>query len=171
MSLNRRDFIVAAGLGATSATLAGVTDSTKRSTAVDQIGMQGATDWEEVREQFNLDPNYIHMAGLLIASHPTPVQEAITQHRSALNENPGLYLPQNNSRLQAEVRQAAARYMGVQRNDIALTDSTTMGFALVINGIQIREDQEMVTADFDYYSTDDSLRYLLFLRLYCRFPI
>lgn len=102
--------------------------------------MQGASDWEGVREQFNLDPNYIHLAGLLITSHPTPVREAIAQYRQALNENPGLYLPQNNSQLQAQARQATARYMGVQPNDIALTDSTTMGIALVINGVQIREN-------------------------------
>ena len=159
MSLNRRDFIVAAGLGAATATVAGVIGSAKEPAANNLTAMQGSTDWEGVRAQFNLEPNYIHMAGLLIASHPTPVQEAIAQHQSALNENPGLYLPQNNSRLQAGVRQAAANYMGAQPEDIALTDSTTMGIALVINGIQIREDQEMVTAEFDYYSTHESLRY------------
>ncbi len=122
MSLNRRDFIVAAGLGAATATLADVTGSTKEPRAVNQIAMQGASDWESVREQFNLDSNYIHLAGLLITSHPTPVREAIAQYRSALNENLGLYLPQNNSRLQAEVRQAAANYVGTQLEDIALTD-------------------------------------------------
>lgn len=95
-----------------------------------EIAMQGASDWE-----------------------------AIAQYRQALNENPGLYLPQNNSQLQAQARQAAARYMGVQPNNIALTDSTTMGIALVINGVQIREKQEMLTSKFDYYSTHESLRY------------
>lgn len=99
------------------------------------------------------------MAGLLITSHPTPVRDAIAQYRIALNENPGLYLAENNYRLQEEVRQAIARYIGAQSNDIALTDSTTMGSALVINGLDIREGQEMLTTEFDYYSTHESLRY------------
>lgn len=49
--------------------------------------------------------------------------------------------------------------MGVEPNEIALTDSTTMGTALMINGMQIREDQEMLTAEFDYYSTHRSIEY------------
>nr|WP_269321004.1 aminotransferase class V-fold PLP-dependent enzyme [Fischerella sp. PCC 9605] len=94
-----------------------------------------------------------------MTSHPTPVQEVIEKHQRGLNANPALYLQQNNSQLTQEVRDAAANYMGAQSSDIALTDSTTMGTALVINGLQIRENQEMLTTEFDYYSTHESLRY------------
>jgi len=66
---------------------------------------------------------------------------------------------ENNSSLRTQVRQAAARYMGVKPDEIALTDSTTMGTALVITGLRIRENQEMLTAEFDYYSTHESMRY------------
>jgi isopenicillin-N epimerase len=34
-----------------------------------------------------------------------------------------------------------------------------MGSALVINGLDIREGQEMLTTEFDYFSTHESLRY------------
>lgn len=175
MSWSRRNFLVATGLGLTATTLAKVSGCTDQSRAIDQANLEELDDrtatevdwtilksrdnWERVRAYFNLDPNYIHMAGLLLASHPTPIQEAIAQHRRALNENPALYVQENNAELQEEARQAAADYMGAQPSDIALTDSTTMGTALVINGLQIRPDQEMLTAEYDYYSTHESLRY------------
>src|SRR5690606_12330960 len=47
--------------------------------------------------------------------------------------------------------------MEVKPEEIALTDSTTMGTALLINGLHIRTDQEMLTADYDYYSTHRSI--------------
>jgi selenocysteine lyase/cysteine desulfurase len=160
MTCRRRDFLVSAALAAATVTaIASVADSTNELTAVDSIVPMGSDGWEGVRAQFNLDPNYIHMAGLLLTSHPTPVRQAIERHQRELNENPALYLQENNSRLQAQAGQAAADYMGAQPNEIALTDSTTMGIALVINGVQIRSDQEMLTAEYDYYSTHESLRY------------
>jgi len=99
------------------------------------------------------------MAGLFLASHPAPVRQAIKTYRRSLNKNPARYVMENNSSLRAQVRQAAARYLGVQQNEIALTDSTTMGTALVITGLRIRENQEMLTAEFDYYATHESIRY------------
>jgi len=150
---SRRNFLISAGLGATATTIANSIHSDKTSAA------ESVVSWKNVRSYFNLDSNYIHVAGLLIATHPLPVHNAIEEYRSALNENPAVYVQENNPRLAAAVRQAAANYMGIQPNDIAITDSTTMGTGLVINGLQIRPDQEMLISESDYYSTRESLRY------------
>ncbi|OKH33455.1 aminotransferase V [[Phormidium ambiguum] IAM M-71] len=150
---SRRNFLISAGLGATATTIANSIHSEQTSAA------ESVISWKNVRSYFNLDPNYIHVAGLLIATHPLPVHNAIEEYRSALNENPAVYVQENNPRLAAAVRQAAANYMGTQPNDIAITDSTTMGTGLVINGLQIRPDQEMLISESDYYSTRESLRY------------
>jgi len=155
MSLSRRDFLLSAAAGAFS----GLSAYTWESAAAAQDQPVGFDDWAAVRAQFDLDPGYIHLAGLLLASHPRPVREAIEQYRQALNENPARYLSENNTNLENAVRRAAADYLGVQPEDIALTESTTMGIALVYNGVQVREDQELLTAEFDYYSTHESLKF------------
>ncbi|UJB69627.1 aminotransferase class V-fold PLP-dependent enzyme [Acaryochloris sp. 'Moss Beach'] len=154
MAWTRRNFLLTAGLGTAAGTLA-------QSNAVSQPTAQhkNLNNWREVRAHFNLDPKYIHMAGLLLASHPAPVQSAIDQHRDGLDQNPTHYLYDHRQDLVAEVRNNAADYLGVQSNDLALTDSTTMGTALVINGLSIRPDQEMLTTTYDYYSTHTSLKY------------
>ena len=155
MAWTRRNFLLTAGLGTAAGTLA----SSNAATADKSSQYQSLNNWREVRGHFNLDPKYIHMAGLLLASHPAPVQSAIDQHRDGLDQNPTHYLYDHRQDLVAEVRRNAAEYLGVQSSDLALTDSTTMGTALVINGLSIRPDQEMLTTTYDYYSTHTSLKY------------
>lgn len=155
MAWTRRNFLLTAGVGTAAGTLA----SSNAATADKSSQYQSLKNWREVRAHFNLDPKYIHMAGLLLASHPTPVQSAIDQHRDGLDQNPTHYLYDHRQDLVAEVRRNAAEYLGVQSSDLALTDSTTMGTALVINGLSIRPDQEMLTTTYDYYSTHTSLKY------------
>ncbi|MBE9171168.1 aminotransferase class V-fold PLP-dependent enzyme [Pleurocapsales cyanobacterium LEGE 06147] len=162
MTWNRRNFLAFTGLGALATGVLANLKGCAEEPAANQVVVQQTTDnddWAEVRNQFVLDQDYIHLAGLLITSHPTPVREAIDQYRQELDDNPAVYLEENNTRLEAETRQAAADYLGVQSNEVALTDSTTMGIALAIAGMQIRSDQEMLTARYDYYSTHESLRY------------
>jgi isopenicillin-N epimerase len=163
MKIHRRDFLITAGIAAAGGTLAGLTGcnefESNRNSQTSTGAEPGTDTWEGVRAHFKLDPNYIHMAGLLIASHPTPVRDAIAQHRTALNQNPAEYVQDQFSSSKARVREKCAQYMGVQPDEIALTDSTTMGTALVITGLHIREDQEMLTTTFDYYSTHESMRY------------
>lgn len=163
MKISRRQFLAAAGMTAVGGVMMGhaacVEDTPDRS-GQDSMGVAIRTDtWQNIRSHFKLDKKVIHMAGLFLSSHPTPVRRAIMEYRRSLNKNPTRYVMENNSSLRSQVRQAAARYMGVQPNEIALTDSTTMGTALVITGLHIREDQEMLTAECDYYSTHESMRY------------
>jgi selenocysteine lyase/cysteine desulfurase len=53
---------------------------------------------------------------------------------------------------------AAADYLGVQPGDVALTDSTTMGLGLLYGGLVLRDGQEILTTEHDYYSTTEALR-------------
>jgi isopenicillin-N epimerase len=167
MSVTRRELLAAAGLGAAVGTLGGLSGCRERGVEAESPGRPRRNrnaggengEWAEVREQFRLDPELVHLSALFISSHPEPVREAMARHRQALDENPAGYLQGNNTRLERQVRQAAARYLGAQPNEIALTDSTTMGLGLVYNGLQVREGQELLTSEIDYYSTRESLRF------------
>jgi selenocysteine lyase/cysteine desulfurase len=54
--------------------------------------------------------------------------------------------------------QPAAQYMGVAPEEIALTDSTTMGLATLYHGLPLRAGDEVLTTTHDHYSTNESLR-------------
>jgi selenocysteine lyase/cysteine desulfurase len=114
-------------------------------------------DWEQVRRQFDLDWNYVHMSCFLLASHPKPVKQAIERHRRGLDENPVQYYRANARVSEERVRLAAASYLNTAYSQIALTDSTTMGLGLLYTGLKVREDQEILTTEHEYYSTLEAL--------------
>jgi isopenicillin-N epimerase len=124
-------------------------------------------EWAAVRADFDATPDRIHMAGMLLTSHPKVVREAIERHRRALDDNPAEYthhrwvfraedLPEDG---EDRVRRAAGRYLEADPHDIALTDSTTMGLGLIYGGIKIRPDQEVLWAHWNHKATEDCLRY------------
>jgi hypothetical protein len=61
--LDRRAFLVRTGLGLAAT-------------------MPDLSDWAAVRALFNLNPNVLHFGGLNLASHPTPLRDAIEAHRA-----------------------------------------------------------------------------------------
>jgi selenocysteine lyase/cysteine desulfurase len=127
--------------------------------AADQQAAQDKLDsWTAVRAQFPLSRHLIHLAGFFLASHPTPVRQAIERHRAGLDADPIGYWFEQEERQEANVLRAAATYLGVDPTDIALTDSTTMGLGLLYGGLQLREGQEILTTMHDHYSTEISLR-------------
>lgn len=116
------------------------------------------TDWEEVRDQFALTRDRIHMATFLLASHPRPVAEAIRRHRAAFDEDPATYWEEHFQQAEPSVRRAAAEYLSTDPGLIALTDSTTMGLGLVYGGLRLGPGQEILTTPHGHYATLESLR-------------
>jgi selenocysteine lyase/cysteine desulfurase len=115
-------------------------------------------DWGSVRAQFDLDGDGVHLTSFLLAAHPRPVRDAIARHRRALDANPVEYLHARGDRLTEEARGAAARYLGVPADELALTDSTTMGLGLLYTRLALRPRDEVVTTEHDFYATHESLR-------------
>ncbi|HZB86176.1 MAG TPA: aminotransferase class V-fold PLP-dependent enzyme [Gaiellaceae bacterium] len=156
MLLGRKDFLVRTGLlvGAGALAAAGCRDEEQ----VDAASQLGTGTWGGVRAAFSLDPELSHFAAFLLASHPKPVQDAIAAHRRRLDESAPVYLHENELRLEAETLQSAAAYLGAGAEDVALTDSTTMGLGLLYATLQLAEGEEIVTTEHDFYSTHESLR-------------
>jgi selenocysteine lyase/cysteine desulfurase len=112
--------------------------------------------WAAVKAQFPLAPDVHHLDAFVLASHPRDVRAAIDRHRRGLDADPNGYLRSHESALDARVTDAAARYLGVEAADVALTDSTTMGLGLVYRGIRV--EGEAVATEHDFYATHEALR-------------
>ena len=115
-------------------------------------------DWDSVRAQFPLDPDLRHFAAFVLASHPRPVAEAIERHREGLDRDTEGYLLAEEQASELGVREAASRYLGGEPEQVALTDSTTMGLGLLYGGLRLRAGDEVLTTEHDFYSTHESLR-------------
>ena len=165
MPLNRRDFVATAGLSllATGAPREGV--SAKIAAPLD-----ANSDWAVVKAQFDLAPQWLHFSQFYIVSHPTPVKEAIERYRRMLDSNPFIavehgmgfdsFLGQDSQDepFPVRVQRAAAEYVGGQPDEVALTDSTTQGLALIYNGLTLKPGDEVLTTTHDHYVHHESIR-------------
>lgn len=154
-NLGRRDFLVRTGLALGAALLA---DARPRVLANPSSPQGKLESWENIRAQFPLSPQLIHLAAFFLASHPAPVREAIERHRAGLDADPIGYWFDHEEKQEAMVLQAAAEYLVANPTDIALTDSTTMGLGLLYGGLQLPAGQEILTTTHDHYSTETALR-------------
>ncbi len=109
--------------------------------------------WAELKAAFDLAPGLAHMSSFFLASHPRPVRDAIEQHRRELDHNPFHYIEDNVERLETATRRAAADYMGVSPDDLAMTDSTTMGLGTVYGGLVLAPGQEILSSTHDHIVT------------------
>ena len=158
-SLSRRDFLavpLVLGAGALLPSFAAVL-------AEETPPLPDLSDWARVRAQFALDPAYLHFASFFIASHPTPVRDAIEGWRRAIDRNPfhvvehGMFADEA-SNLPHKVQVAVARYLGGQPDDVALTRSTTESLALVYHGLPLKAGDEVLATVHDHYSHHESIR-------------
>lgn len=156
MGVDRRGFLARAGLSVAAAQLA----SRAVAAAPDA---SGAVDWGWVRQQFDLAPDWVHLATFFLASHPRPVREAIEAYRRRIDENPlfveeAMFEPEHEN-IPLRVKTALARYIGGRPEEIALVPNTTTGLALVYNGLRIRPGQEILTTEHDHYVHHTSITY------------
>jgi selenocysteine lyase/cysteine desulfurase len=152
VALDRRDFLARSGL-----TLAAAAFAPEALAAGVEVESRAPLGWDGARSEFRLRRDRIHLGAFLLASHPAPVRRAIERHRRALDSDPVGYLHRESPALEAAVLRAAASYTGCRVADIALTDSTTMGLALLYNGLHVRSGQELLTSTHDFFVTHEAL--------------
>jgi isopenicillin-N epimerase len=160
MPITRRNFLVSGSLSLAAGALSPLlvqAGKTKPSAPAD------FKDWESVRGEFDLAPDYIHLALFFLASHPRPVRQAIEQYRKKIDANPLLTVDsavfeQSNENIPLQVCRAIAGYIGGDPQDIALTQNTTTGLALLYHGLPLREGDEILTTTHDHYAHHESIR-------------
>src|SRR5437763_1352580 len=166
MTLNRRGFLASVGWSF-FASAAARGEAPKPAAAA---GAENFSDWSQVRTQFDLSPEWLHFSQFYIVSHPRPVREAIERYRRMLDANPfatvehgmgfAAFLGQQSQDVAFPVRvqQAAAQYLGGRPDEVALTDSTTTGLALIYNGLTLTPGDEILTTTHDHYVHHEAIR-------------
>jgi selenocysteine lyase/cysteine desulfurase len=151
--MQRRNFLKEAGL------LFGGTALLPALSKAEPITWNKFNSWAGIREQFLLDPGYIHMAQMLLASHPKPVRDEIEMHRKMFDTNPAEYWENNFMEMEPKICGTAGAYMNADAEEIVLTDSTSMGLGLLYTGFKLKPDDEILTTTHDHFATEKSLEY------------
>lgn len=156
--MDRRKFLLKSGVAISAGALLSACSATP-SPQVPPVEEVSFDTWEAIRKQFLFNPDRIHMSQMLLAAHPKMVREAVQKHRDNFDANPVEYWESNFMTIENEVRAKAATYMDCAPEEIALTDSTTMGLAMLYSGLKLNAGHEILTTTHDHYSTERALEY------------
>ena len=162
--MRRKDFLRSASLGIAGGLLATTParalDRLEASDLRERSRLLSATpDWEEVRSRFGVDPSYIHMAGLFLASHPASVGEAIERYRSELDADP-VGSVTGRWGWEQRVQESAVEYLEAGGpHEVGLTGSTTMGLGILIHGLEVGPGEEILQTTHDHQVTNDAVAY------------
>lgn len=160
--MDRRQFLAAASVGGAAALTVGYSQASgaqPNRAATPAPTLDRTSAWEEIKRQFEIAPGMVQMTSFYLASHPKPVRDAIERHRRGLDLNSVNYIHDNVASLERAVREAASSYMGVHPNELAFTDSTTMGLGLVYSGMKLKPGEEILTDTRDHIVTTTSASY------------
>jgi isopenicillin-N epimerase len=152
--MDRRQFLTGAAIGGAAA-LTGAPAIPAAPAALPNT----ATGWADIKRQFDIAPGIVQMSSFYLASHPKPVRDAIELHRRGLDRDSHSYIEQHVGPLERAIRDQASAYLGVDGDELAFTDSTTMGLGLVYSGMKLKPGQEILTDTRDHIVTGISTDY------------
>jgi selenocysteine lyase/cysteine desulfurase len=107
--------------------------------------------WAGVRSLFDLSPDQHHLTAFILSPHSRPVRAAIARHRAGMDAEPHRY-EQANAHLENEAAQAAADYLATDVDQVALTDSTTMGLGTFFGGMRLESGDEVLMTAHDHFT-------------------
>ncbi len=106
---------------------------------------------ENVKESFDLDPTLTHLAQSVLTSHPKWIKEKIDELRDSFDSNPTIIYNKKDKYIQAVLKNAG-EYLGADPDNIALTESTTMGLSIILHGLTFQSGDHVITTTHDHYS-------------------
>ena len=105
--------------------------------------------WEEIRGLYDFEDRFIMMNNGTLGPMPKPVFNTLMRTFRVQMNNPydGYnYLPT----FRESVRQKLAAFINASPDEVALTSNTTEGLNLVINGLDLKEGDEVLMSNFEH---------------------
>jgi len=105
--------------------------------------------WEEIRNLYDFENRFIMMNNGTLGPMPKPVFNTLTGYFRVQMTNPydGYnYLPT----FRESIRAKLAAFINASPEEVALTSNTTEGLNLVINGLDLKEGDEVLISNFEH---------------------
>ncbi len=103
--------------------------------------------WQQVRQNFPVTGSLVMLNAANLCPSPYPVQKAVFEMTRDLDSDPSFPNRDKYNDYREESRRAIAEYLGAGVDEIALIRNTSEGNNIVINGIELGRDDEVVIWD------------------------
>jgi isopenicillin-N epimerase len=105
--------------------------------------------WEEIRNLYDFESRFIMMNNGTLGPMPKPVFNTLTNYFRVQVSNPydGYnFLPT----FRESIRAKLAAFINASPDEVALTSNTTEGLNIVINGLDLRDGDEVLISNFEH---------------------
>ena len=105
--------------------------------------------WEEIRKLYDFEDRFIMMNNGTLGPMPRPVFNTLTRYFQVQATNPydGYnYLPA----IRESVRTKLAAFVNASPDEVAITSNTTEGLNFVINGLDLKEGDEVLMSNLEH---------------------
>lgn len=157
--LDRRRFLIGTGMagaaGASAALLPSHSAHAKAGPGFPtDLVAAGKVDWRAVRRQFLLPADMVYLNSGSEGSMPGFVQAGLNRYSAQWAANPSYSFFDDPvlGEDQTVNRAALARFTGTAAENICITNNTTMGLAMVVNGLDFKRGDQILTTNQEHYS-------------------
>jgi selenocysteine lyase/cysteine desulfurase len=135
---------VAGGFAAAGAATLAARSSVEAMATLAQTAVSDADFWRGVRNEFLLDKDWVYLNNGTLGPTPKPVYFTLIERYHDLAQDPG-QPNSDQSALAEDVRRKAAAFVGAAVDEIALVRNTTEGMSFMLNGLDLKAGDEILT--------------------------
>ncbi len=112
-----------------------------------------------LKDQFLLDPNVVYLNHGSAGATPRPVFESYQRWQLELERQPVDFLGRRANELLRASRSVLADYLGTQADNLAYITNTTIGINIIVNSLDLKPGEEVISSDHEYGAMDTIWRY------------
>jgi selenocysteine lyase/cysteine desulfurase len=113
--------------------------------------------WHQVRQAYTSSPNLINLNNGGVSPQSRVVQEKVDLYNRFANEAPGFYMWRTMGRIRPMIKKKLALLGGCEADTIAIHRNATESLDTIINGLELKAGDEVLTTTQDYPSMLNTL--------------
>ena len=106
--------------------------------------------WKGVSSLYKQNIDFINLESGYFSPSPESVKDYWINYVNEINESPSYYMRTNQTKMREKVRETLASYSGVSSEEICLTRNTTESMNIIIQGLKIEREEEILRTNLEY---------------------
>ena len=106
--------------------------------------------WRGVSSLYKQNVDFINLESGYFSPSPESVKDYWINYVNEINESPSYYMRTKQTKMREKVRETLASYSGVSSEEICLTRNTTESMNIIIQGLKIGREDEILRTNLEY---------------------
>ena len=106
--------------------------------------------WRDVASLYRQNVDFINLESGYFSPSPESVKDYWINYVEEINESPSYYMRTKQTQMREKVRETLAKYSGVSSEEICLTRNTTESMNIIIQGLKIGDNDEILRTNLEY---------------------